>query len=144
MKTKLLSMVAISLFIVSSAFAGKGGPIITGYWEGAGQAMYVDGTTAEITLVTADLYQEGSFISGTAQFTVVVGENDPETQAGQMSAHISGNAINGVLGGCITTAPDCVGAGVFEGKIKGKKMTGTIIDLSDGSTSVVTLKKMSD
>ena len=36
--------------------------------------------------------------------------------------------------------PDCVGAGVFEGRINGKSMTGTIVDLSDGSTSVVTLK----
>lgn len=144
MKSKGLSIPALTFLIVASAFAGKGGPKIAGYWEGTGQAMYVDGTTAEITLVTADLYQDGYFVYGTAQFTVVVGENDPDTQAGQMSGYLHGNALKGVLGGCMTTAPDCAGAGVFEGQLKGKKLTGTIIDLSDGSTSVVTLKKMSE
>lgn len=143
MKYKILSMLVLSLFIVTSAVAGKGGPVIAGHWEGTGQAMYVDGTTAEITLVIADLSQEGNFIYGTAQFTVIVGFNDPDTQVGQMSGHIQGNAIKGILGGCITTAPDCAGAAIFDGKLMGNKLNGTVVDLSDGSTSTLTLHRMS-
>jgi hypothetical protein len=145
MKCKLLSMLVLSLFIVTGALAGKGGPIITGNWVGTGQAMYVDGTPAEITNVTADLYQNGNFVYGTAQFTVIVGESTvPDTQVGQMSAYIQGNAIKGVLGGCESAAPFCLGAAIFEGKIMGNKVSGTVLDLSDGSTSVLTLHRMSD
>ena len=145
MKNLRLSIIAIALFVFAgAAVAGKGGPIITGYWEGTGQAMYVDGTIANIKSVIADLHQEGDFIYGVAQFEVTVGDNpEPMIQVGQMSGHISGNAITGVLGGCITTAPDCVGAGIFEGKLSGNKLRGTVVDLSDGSTSAVTLYRLS-
>jgi len=145
MRFRLLSMLALCLLFVIRAVAGNGGPIVAGLWEGTGQAMYMDGTTAEITLVMADLYQEADFVYGVAQFTVIVGDSTvPETQTGQMSAHIQGNAIKGVLGGCVTTAPDCVGAAIFEGRITGNKLHGTVVDLSDGSTAVVTLNRMSD
>ena len=130
--------------VAGTVVAGKGGPIASGYWEGSGQAMYPDGTSAEITLVQTLLTQEGNFIFGEAEFTVIVGENEPAIQAGQMSGHISGNDIMGLLGGCFTEAPDCIGAGVFEGKLSGNKLIGTVIDLGDGSTSVITLHRIAN
>lgn len=145
MKHKLLSILALSfLFVAGSAVAGKGGPIISGHWEGVGQAMYVDGTSAEITSVSADLFQEGNFFSGIAVFEVTVGGDVQPTQIAQMSGHISGNAIKGVLGGCLSTAPDCLGAAILEGKLSGNKLSGTVVDLSDGSTSVITLYRLVD
>jgi hypothetical protein len=145
MKYKLLSILAIAfLTVAGAAVAGKGGPIAAGYWEGAGQAMYPDGTSAEITFVEALLFQDGNFIYGGAAFTVIVGENEPTTQESQMSGHISGNALTGVLGGCFAEAPNCIGAGIFEGKLSGNKITGTVVDLSDGSTSVITLHRVAN
>lgn len=135
---------AVLLMVAGALVAGEDGPIAAGYWEGAGQAMYPDGTGAEITLVQALLTQNGKFIYGEAEFTVIVGENDPAMQAGQLSGHISGNAINGVMGGCFSEAPDCIGAGIFDGKLSGNKLTGTVVDLSDGSTSVITLHRIAD
>jgi hypothetical protein len=138
-------LIAVSFLMAAGvAVAGKGGPIASGFWEGSGQAMYPDGTSAEITLVQTLLTQEGNFIYGEAEFTVIVGENEPSTQAGQMSGHIRGNDVTGVLGGCFAEAPNCIGAGVFEGKLSGNKLTGTVIDLSDGSTSVITLHRVAD
>jgi hypothetical protein len=145
-KMKLFkALIAASFLLVAgNAFAGEGGPIVSGFWEGSGQAIYPDGTGADIILVQALLIQEGSFIYGDAGFIVIVGENDPTEQVGQMSGHISGNKISGLLGGCLAEAPECLGAGVFEGKISGNKLSGTIMDLSDGSTSVVTLYRLDD
>jgi len=138
---KFLKVLLIAFFLLSAgaAVAGKGGPIVTGAWEGSGQAIYPDGTIAEIILVEAFLVQDGNFIHGGAVFTVIIGENDPVANEGQLSGHISGNALKGLLGGCFADAPNCIGAGVFEGKISGNRLTGTVLDLSDGSTSVITL-----
>ena len=141
----LQALIAAGLLMAAGAVvAGKGGQIASGYWEGAGQAMYPDGTIAEITLVQTLLTQEGNFIYGEAEFTVIVGENDPSTQPAQMSGQISGNDITGLLGGCFAEAPNCIGAGVFEGKLSGNKLMGTVIDLSDASTSVITLYRIAD
>ena len=138
-------LVAIAFLMAAGAgIAGKGDPDASGYWVGSGQAIYPDGTLAEITLVQVLLTQDGNFIHGGAEFTVIIGENEPMVQEGQMSGNISGNAINGVMGGCFAPAPSCVGVGVFEGKFSGNKLRGTVVDLSDGSTSVVTLHRMSD
>ena len=138
-------LVAIAFLMAAGAgIAGQGGPDASGYWVGSGQAIYPDGTLAEITLVQVLLTQDGNFIHGGAEFTVIIGENEPMVQEGQMSGNISGNAINGVMGGCFAPAPSCVGVGVFEGKFSGNKLRGTVVDLSDGSTSVVTLHRMSD
>jgi len=138
-------LIAVSFLLATSvAVAGKGGPIASGYWEGSGQAMYPDGTSAEITLVQTLLTQEGNFIYGEAKFIVIVGENDPSEQLGQMSGHIKGNDLTGVMGGCFTEAPDCIGKGIIEGKLSGNKLTGTVTDLSDGSTSVITLYRLTD
>ena len=53
-----------------------------------------------------------------------------------------GNKIKGVLGGCFGPPPEeCLGAGTFEGKLSGNKMTGTMLDLSDGSTSYIVLRR---
>ena len=136
---------AVFLLTAGSAVAGKGGPIITGVWAGAGQAMYVDGTSAEIVSVFAELYQEGNFFSGLAVFEVTVGGVPQPTQFAQMSGHISGNAVTGVLGGCEGPAPDyCFGAAILEGKLSGNKLSGTVVDLSDGSTSVIILHRMAE
>lgn len=141
----LRALVAAGLLMTAGvAVAEDGGPIASGYWDGAGQAMYPDGTSAEITLVQALLNQDGKFIYGGAEFTVIVGENDPVTLAGQLSGYISGNAIKGVMGGCFPEAPDCIGTGVFDGKLSGNKLTGTVVDLGDGSTSVITLHRIAD
>jgi len=148
MKYKVLAMLALSLFIVTSAVAGKGegGPNIAGMWEGTGQAMYMDGTTAVFTVDFASIYQEGKFVYGDIQITTIVGENDPVTQPGQVSGHIQGNVLKGTFGGCLTVAPDCFGVSTLEGKITGKnkKISGTVIDLSDGSTGVVTMTRMTE
>ena len=144
MKLLRLFIAVIFLMVAGVALAGKGGPVVSGYWEGYGQAMYPDGTIVEIALVEALLVQEGNFIYGGAEFTVIIDDISMPPQAAQMSGHISGNEIKGLLGGCISEAPDCLGSGVFEGKLCGNKMTGTIMDLGDGSTSVVTLHRMPD
>ena len=141
MKFLKILVAAVFLLAAGSAVAGKGGPIITGVWAGSGQAMYVDGTSAEIVSVYAELIQEGNFFSGFAVFEVTVGG----TQFAQMSGHISGNAVTGVLGVCEGPAPDyCFGAAILEGKLSGNKLSGTIVDLSDGSTSVITLHRLTD
>ena len=145
MKYKLLAILVLGfLTAAGAAVAGKGGPIITGDWAGAGQAMYVDGTSAEIDSVFAGLYQEGNFFSGFGIFDVTVGGVPQPQQFAQISGYISGNAIKGVLGGCLAEAPDCVGAGIIEGKLSGNKLTGTVVDLSDGSTSLITLYRLTD
>jgi len=124
--------------------SGGDGQVVAGHWEGTGQAMYMDGTTAEITLVTADINVEGDFVYGTAVFTVIVGDSvTPVQQAGQISGHIQGNAIKGILGGCTGPAPACAGAGIFDGKVTGNELFGTTVDLSDGSTSTLTLQRIS-
>ena len=127
------------LFAAGVAVAGKGGPSASGLWMGDGYAIYPDGTIAEITLVEALLTQVGDFISGGALFNVTIDGNDLDPQEGQMSAHISGNSIKGVLGGCLAEAPNCLGVAVFEGKLSGNRLSGTVLDMSDGSTSVITL-----
>jgi hypothetical protein len=143
MKFRLLSILAIGLLLVlAPAYAGKGGPIAEGIWSGAGHAIYPDGTTAEITRIDAQLFQDGMFVYGDAEFDVVVEGFPMYTQPGQMSAHMYGNKIKGVLGFCLPAAPECVGAGVFEGKLSGNRLTGTMRDLSDGSTAVIVLRRM--
>jgi hypothetical protein len=142
MKFKLLSILAIALLIVfAPAYAGKCGPIAEGLWQGAGHAIYPDGTIAEITRVEALLSQDGNFIYGYAEFDVTIDGLQMDTQQGQMSAHMMGNKITGVLGGCLGPAPECLGAGTFEGKLSGNRMTGTMLDLSDGSTSFIVLRR---
>ena len=130
-------LVAVGFLLAAGAVvAGKGGPSAAGYWEGGGQAIYPDGTVVEITLVEAFLSQDGNFIYGYAEFTVM-----SETQGAQMSGHISGNSLKGLMGVCYTAAPDCEGAGIFEGKLSGNWLRGTVVDLSDGSTSTITLHR---
>jgi len=131
------------MLATGSVIAGKGGRDITGYWTGNGMAMYVDGTTATITSVEAELQQEGQFVFGIASFDVLVGDaTEPETQQGQISAYLDGKTVKGVLGGCFTEAPDCFGAGTFEGSLRGGTMRGVVVDLSDGSTSVVEMERV--
>ncbi len=146
MNFKFLFALVLSMTVFSGvAMAGKGGPLASGHWTGTGQAMYVDGTTAEIVFVSVDLTQEGNFLYGIAGFAVIIGDDpEPQEQFGQFSGHISGNAITGVMGGCFTEAPDCLGAAIFNGKLSGNAMTGTVVDFSDGSTSVLTLQRNGD
>ena len=123
--------------------SGSDGQVAAGQYAGTGQGIYMDGTTSQITDVTANISQEGTFIYGTAAFTVTVGVNDPVTQGGQLSGHIQGNAIKGLFGGCITVAPDCVGGAIFDGKVTGDELNGTVVDLNDGSTFTLTLQRTS-
>jgi hypothetical protein len=144
MKRKIFAVVALSILCAAGAFAGKGGPIIAGSWAGLGQAIYMDGTTAEISVDFVSVYQKGNFVYGDSQFTVTIGGGSTQTLPGQLSGYIQGNLLKGAFGMCMLAAPDCVGAAVFEGKISGNMLSGTIIDLSDGSTSAVTLYRMAD
>jgi len=146
MKRTILSLIALLALAVSfAAVAGKGGPTIEGIWAGGGKAMYVDGTPARIIEVSAELFQDGNFFYGFAQFKVIIGDADePITQLGQLSGYISGNAIKGVLGGCFDAPPDCLGAGILDGKLSGNLLRGTVVDFSDGSTSVVRMHRLRD
>ena len=140
MKYALRLVLAVAfLMTAATAVAGKGGPNVEGYWVGAGQAMYPDGLSVEILEVQAWLFQDGKFFYGDAMFTV---EGAPEPLGGQMSGHIKGNAVTGLMGVCWTEAPDCEGFGVFEGKLSGNKLSGTVVDFSDGSTSYLTLHRV--
>ena len=144
MKLIKILLIASLLLVAGGAVAGEGGPIASGFWTGDGQAIYPDGTMAEIIYVGALLSQDGKFLYGGAEFHVVINDGDPVKQQGQMSAYISGNAVKGVMGGCLTVAPDCLGVAVFEGKLSGDMLRGTVMDLSDGSTSVITLYRSTD
>ena len=144
MKSILRFFVAVAfLATAATAIAGKGGPTVEGDWTGAGQAVYPDGTSAVILEVEASLLQDGHFFYGEASFIVSIGESDPFPQGAQMSGHIKGNALTGLMGFCFDDAPDCIGAGVFEGKLSGNRLSGTVVDLSDGSTSFITLHRTS-
>jgi hypothetical protein len=120
-----------------------GDQVVAGQWGGTGEGIYMDGTTSDISLVTAQVFQEegSNFFYGAAQFTVSVGGSNPVTQPGQISGHIQGNAIKGVFGGCITVAPDCFGAAIFEGKLTVDELNATVVDLNDGSTGTLTLQR---
>ena len=144
MKRKLFAVLALSILCATGAFAGKGGPIIAGSWAGLGQAIYMDGTTAEIAVDFVSVYQKGNFVYGDSQFTVTIGDGSPQTLPGQLSGYIQGNVLKGTFGMCMPAAPDCIGAAVFEGKISGNMLSVTIVDLSDGSTSAVTLYRTAD
>lgn len=144
MKYALRLILAVAfLLAATTAVAGKGGPSVEGNWIGAGQAMYPDGTMVEIVYVGATLFQNGNFIYGFASFSVDFGGDDPVDQEGQMSGHIKGNAVTGLMGICWDEPPECGGSGVFEGKLSGNRLTGTVVDLNDGSTSYITLHRTS-
>jgi hypothetical protein len=117
--------------------------IAAGQYAGTGQGIYMDGTTSEITDVTATVSQEGAFFYGAAAFTVTVGANAPVVQQGQMSGYIQGNVIKGVFGGCTGAAPDCFGVAIFDGTLTGDELLGTVLDLDDGSTFTLTLQRTS-
>jgi len=143
MKFQIFFSFVLSLLLASaSALAQMTGPTIAGAWEGNGEAMYLDGTTAEIVSVTAQLTQEGSFFYGVAEFEVLIGVATV-SQQGQFSGYLRGGYVKGVLGGCVQQAPACAGAATFEGRLSGPWLTGTVTDLSDGSISSVTLYRPS-
>jgi hypothetical protein len=141
MRVLKVLLAVILLLAAGSIAAGKGGPLASGYWDGSGHAIYPDGTIVEITRVEAVLFQDGNFIYGNAGFTI---EGVADPQLAQMSGRMNGNALKGVMGGCFDAAPDCVGAGIIEGKLSGNMLRGTVMDLSDGSTTVITLHRIAD
>ena len=140
MSLRTIFTLALSLLIGTSAVAG-GGVNIAGTWVGTGKAMYVDGTTATITINPASISQEDGFVYGVVSLTYEIG-GVTTSQAGQVSGHIQGNVLRGIFGGCAGAAPNCQGASILDGKITGNTMSGTVTDLSDGSVSVITLKRM--
>lgn len=144
MSLRPIFILALNLFLVTSAVAGPGGINISGTWKGAGQAMYVDGNTATIAIDPVSISQtDDGFVYGTVSLTYEIG-GVTTSQTGQVSGHIQGNVLKGILGFCQTVAPDCVGLSILDGKITGNSMSGTVTDLSDGSVSVITLKRMSE
>jgi hypothetical protein len=140
MSLRPICILALSLFIGTSAVA-RGGINIAGTWVGEGKAMYVDGTTATIKIDPVSISQENDFVYGTVSLTYEIG-GVTTSQGGQISGHIQGNALTGILGGCAGAAPNCQGASILDGKITGNRMSGTVTDLSDGSVSAITLKRM--
>ena len=144
MKRILIAVLALSILGAAGAVAGKGGPIVAGSWDGAGQAIYMDGTVAQIIVDFVSISQYGNFVYGDSQFRVKIGDGDLQTLPGQLSGYIHGNVLKGTFGGCMPAAPNCFGAAIFEGKVTGKTISGTVIDLSDGSTGVVTLHRVAD
>ena len=143
MSLRPIFILALNLLIVTSAVAG-GGVNIAGTWVGEGQAMYVDGNTATITIDPASISQnEDGFVYGTVSLTYEIGEVTI-SQIGQVSGYIQGNVLKGIFGGCPAPAPSCIGVSILDGKITGNSMSGTVTDLSDGSVSVITLKRMSE
>lgn len=132
----------IALWFVIGTSAVAGGAInIAGTWVGEGKAMYVDGTTATITIDPVSISQENDFVYGVVSLTYEIG-GVTTSQAGQVSGHIQGNVLTGIFGGCAGAAPNCQGASILDGKITGNSMSGTVTDLSDGSVSSITLKRM--
>jgi len=146
MKRTFLTLLTSALLCIPGVtIAGSDEPTTEGFWVGDGRAMYVDGTQATISSISALLFQDEKYFHGFAQFEVWIGDaTQPVIQEGQISGHLSGNAIKGVMGGCFGVAPDCLGAAVLEGKLAGDKLTGTVVDFSDGSTSTLTLHRMAD
>jgi hypothetical protein len=146
MKHTLLTLfVSVLLCSAGGATAGSDDPTVTGYWEGDGRAMYVDGTQAAIIFISAVLFQDDDFFHGFAHFEVLIGDStEPVSQEGQMSGHLKGNAVKGLMGGCFTVAPDCIGAAVLDGKLAGNKLSGTVVDFSDGSTAALTLHRIAE
>ena len=105
MKRNLVAVLALSILFAAGAFAGKGGPIVAGFWAGADQAIYMDGTIVEISVDGVDIFQEGNFVYGNSQFTVTFGDGTSQTLLGQLSGNIQGNVLKGTFGGC---APDSI------------------------------------
>lgn len=143
MNLRPIFILALSLFVVTSAVAGPGGINIAGTWVGTGKAMYVDGTTATITIDPASISQEDGFVYGVVSLTYEIG-GVTTSQQGQVSGHIQGNNLKGIFGFCQTVAPDCKGVSILDGKITGKSMSGIVTDLNDGSVSVITLKRIAE
>ena len=144
MKRIVIAALALGILGAAGAFAGKGGPIIAGTWDGAGKAIYMDGTVAQIIVDSVSISQDGNFVYGDTRFTVKIGRDELPVPPGKLSGYIHGNVLKGTFGVCMSAAPDCLGAAVFEGKVTGKTISGTVIDLSDGSTGVVTLHRVAD
>ena len=138
MKRRLFSVLALSVLVAAGAFAAKGGPIIAGAWAGWGEAIYPDGTTADIVVDRVDIYQQGNFVYGNSQISVTVDTEPPLelSQVGQLSGYIQGNVLKGAFGACLPVAPACdemlTTAGVASASTGAKPCSGAALRASSG------------
>jgi hypothetical protein len=141
MKKRLLLAVLFALFIVNGAIAGSGS--LAGDWEGEARAILPNGTIIEGIDLEGTLDEsDGGLFSGIFTFILLAEPGEtPETVTAFATGYIKAQKIQGIMS--YELAPDVFqGIGFFNAKLKGKKMVGIVRDLSDGSTSYFTAKRI--
>ena len=140
MKKKLLLAGLLALFVVNGAIAGSNS--LLGDWEGTARAILPEELSGYDTAIITGITLEGTFIElekglFRGEFTFdVPGLGLQEAYA---TGYIKAQKIQGVMS---VDMGGLQGIGLFEAKLKGKKMTGVVPDLSDGSTTIFTAKKV--
>ena len=130
MKKRFLLALILGVIFANGAFAGPA--YIAGVWTGDGEAILPGGEICEIELIEGTVFQDGTLLHGTFDFEVesdsscVGGEGIPFT--GNISA---GNRIKAIL-----SVPGIGPLGVLDAKLKGKTISGVLVDFTDGSTSI--------
>jgi hypothetical protein len=129
MKKRILLTLFFGVIFAASALAGPAN--IEGLWTGDGEAILPDGVKCVINSIEGDVSQDGTLLYGTFDFTISSGpcpggEDIPFT--GNISA---GNRIKALL-----FVPGVGGIGVLDAKLRGKTISGVLVDLSDGSTTI--------
>jgi hypothetical protein len=141
MKKRLLLAVLFAVFVVNGAIAGSGS--LLGDWEGTARAILPEELPGDGTAIITGITLEGTFVElekglFRGEFTFdVPGIGLQEAYA---TGYIKAQKIQGVMS--IDPGGGPVGIGLFEANLKGKKMTGVVRDLSDGSTTIFTAKKV--
>jgi len=138
MKKRLLIALLFAFFIVNGAIAGSGS--LVGDWEGKARAILPDGTIFEdIELEGTVDGVDGGLFSGVFVFTLPPSAGGDEITA-DFTGYIREQKIQGVISS--EESPTAlVGTGLFNAKLKKKKMVGIVRDLIDGSTTYFTAKK---
>jgi len=126
-KRLLLTLIFVVLF-ANGAFAGPAN--IAGNWSGDGEAILPDGSTCEINPILGIVSQNDTLLNGSFEFTVESGDCPGGTVffTGNISA---GNRIKAVM-----SVEGFGGIGVLDAKLKGKTISGVVLDFSDGSTTI--------
>jgi hypothetical protein len=128
MKKVILFCLISFIFLVNSAMAGPAN--IAGVWTGDGEAILPNGDICYVNPIEGTVFQKGTLIYGTFDFTVESG-NCPGGSGISFTGNISaGNQIKAVL-----SVEDFGGIGVLDAKLMGKKISGVLVDFSDGSTT---------
>ena len=129
MKKRILLTLIFGVIFAASALAGPAN--IEGLWTGDGEAILPGGDKCIIDSIEGDVYQDGTLLYGNFDFTISSGpcpggEDIPFT--GNISA---GNRIKALL-----SVPGFGGIGVLDAKLRGKTISGVLVDFSDGSTTI--------